>query len=85
MIRIYFSALFLLFTTGCFAETPKSPAQLYWNDFRQAVITADYKKMRAYSKFPLAVHGIVDGLVFEPSENTYTLARDPIFQNSHIA
>lgn len=62
MLKTYLSAFFLLFATGCFAETPKASAQRYWNDFRQAVITADYQKLRAFSKFPLAVHGIVDGI-----------------------
>ena len=62
MIKTYLSALLFLFATGCFADTPKTQAQRYWNDFRQAVITADYQKLSAYSKFPLAVHGVVDGI-----------------------
>lgn len=62
MMKNYLSVFLLLFAMGCFAETPKTPAQRYWNDFRQAVVTADYQKLRAYSKFPLAVYGVVDGI-----------------------
>ena len=62
MMKIYFSFILFLFTTGCFAEEQKITPQQYWSDFRQAVIAGDYQKLRVYTQFPLAVHGIVDGI-----------------------
>ena len=62
MKKTYFSIILLLFATGCFAEEPKISPQQYWSDFRQAVIATDYQKLRGYTQFPLAVHGIVDGI-----------------------
>ena len=62
MKKTYFSIILLLSATGCFAEEPKISPEQYWSDFRQAVIAADYQKLRGYTQFPLAVHGIVDGI-----------------------
>lgn len=63
-MKTHFSLVFLLllFTSGCFAEEPKNSSQQYWNDFRQAVSAGDYQKLRGFTQFPLAVHGIVDGI-----------------------
>ena len=62
MMKTYLSVALLLFATGCFAEEPKASSHQYWSDFRQAVNSADYQKLRGYTQFPLAVHGIVDGI-----------------------
>lgn len=62
LVKTGFSLALVLFATGCFAGQQKDPAQTYWNGFRQAVLASDYQTLRDYTRFPLAVHGVVDGI-----------------------
>ena len=61
-MKTIFAIALVLLATASFAEEPKTSTQKNWADFRQAVISADYQKLRGHTQFPLAVHGVVDGI-----------------------
>lgn len=53
-------SILVVITSACFAREPASSAQLFWKEFRQAVIEENYKKLDTLTQFPLAVHGETD-------------------------
>lgn len=64
MKRIFLMFVFMLAfgTSASFAKEPSTTLQQFWSDFRQAVNKEDYSTLRSYTQFPLAIHGVVDGI-----------------------
>lgn len=61
------AALFFLiiFSSGCMANNTEKSFQLFWTDFRAAVLQNDYEQLEKFTQFPLAINGVHDSIPVE--------------------
>ena len=54
---------------GCMANNKDSSFQLFWNEFRTAVVEDNYANLEKLTKFPLEVRGVHDSMPIEYFKN----------------
>ncbi|HTF97350.1 MAG TPA: hypothetical protein VL995_14525 [Cellvibrio sp.] len=57
--------LTLIFSPWCKADERDDSFQLFWTEFRAAVMQNDYEQLKRFTKFPLAVNGVADFIPVE--------------------